>query len=63
MSLWKSFKNLKPRTRLYFGIGTMTWAGLGLLLSDRVEEYFGLRPTEKDRQALEEVIPRIRRVD
>jgi hypothetical protein len=40
----------------------MAWAGLGLLFSDKVEEYFGLKPTEKDRQALEEVIPRIRRV-
>ena len=59
----RSFSSLQPRTRLYIGLGTMAWAGLGLLLSDKAEEVFGLKPTEKDRQALEDVLPRVRRID
>lgn len=39
------------------------WAGLGLLLTDKAEERFGLVPTEKDREELERVVPRVRRVD
>ena len=41
----------------------MTWAGLGLLLSDKAEEVFGLKPTEKDKEGLKDVLPRLRRVD
>lgn len=63
MSLWQSFRNLQPRTRLYIGLGTMAWAGLGLLLSDKAEEVFGLKPTEKDKESLKDVLPRLRRVD
>jgi len=39
------------------------WAGLGILLTDKAEERFGLVPTEKDREELERVLPRVRRVD
>jgi hypothetical protein len=39
------------------------WAGLGILLTDKAEERFGLVPTEKDREELERVVPRVRRVD
>ena len=41
----------------------MGYAGLGLLLSDTAEEKFGLVPTEKDREELDRVIPKIRLVD
>ena len=41
----------------------MAWAGFGLVLSNKAEEAFGLTPTEKDRRELEEVLPRVRRVD
>lgn len=41
----------------------MAWAGLGLLLSDKAEEVFGLKPTENDKEGLKDVLPRVRRVD
>ncbi|KAF6234488.1 hypothetical protein HO173_007113 [Letharia columbiana] len=63
MSLWQSFRNLQPRTRVYFGLGTMAWAGLGLLLSDKAEKFFELKPTEKDKEGLKDLLPRVRRVD
>lgn len=59
----RSFRNLQPRTRLIFGFGAMAWAGIGLLLSDKAEEVWDLKPTEKDRQELDHVLPRVRRVD
>ena len=40
----------------------MAWAGLGLLLSDKAEEVFGLKATEKEKEELRGVLPRIRRV-
>ncbi|CAF9904713.1 MAG: hypothetical protein ALECFALPRED_009396 [Alectoria fallacina] len=42
---------------------TMAWAGLGLFLSDKAEEVFGLKPTENDKEGLKAVLPRVRRVD
>ncbi len=45
------------------GLGTMAWAGLGLLLSDKAEEAFGLKPTEKDKEGLKDLLPKVRRVD
>lgn len=41
----------------------MVWAGLGMVLSDKAEETFGLKPTEKDQQELDKMIPKIRLVD
>ena len=41
----------------------MAWAGLGLVLSDKAEEIFGLKPTEKDKEGLKDLLPKVRRVD
>ena len=41
----------------------MAWAGLGLSLSDKAEDVFGLRPTEKEREGLKDLLPKLRRVD
>ena len=41
----------------------MAWAGIGLLLSDKAEEVWGLKPTEKDKEQLKEVLPRVRRIE
>ena len=59
----RSYRKLAPRTRLYLGIGIMIWAGLGIILTDRAEEKFDLVPTEKDKERLEEAVPRIRFVE
>ncbi|MCJ1370688.1 hypothetical protein MMC20_001901 [Loxospora ochrophaea] len=59
MSLWHSYRSLSPRTRLLLGLGTLTWAGIGLALTEPMERRFGLVPTEEDRERL----PRIVTVD
>jgi hypothetical protein len=45
------------------GVGVIGYATLGLFLSDKAEEVFGLVPTDKDRKALTESIPKLRTVE
>jgi hypothetical protein len=45
------------------GVGVMVYAGLGLFLSDKAEEKFGLTPTEKDREELRKALPTITTVE
>ncbi|KAI9704828.1 MAG: hypothetical protein M1836_006608 [Candelina mexicana] len=59
MSLWQSYLALAPRTRLFFGLGVMAWAGVGILMTDQVEKTFGMVPTEQDKHRLEEVLPKV----
>ncbi|KAI4178596.1 MAG: hypothetical protein LQ346_007395, partial [Caloplaca aetnensis] len=58
-----SFRNLQPRTRVYIGVGIMAYSALGLALSSRAEKKFGMVPTEEDRKALREALPRITTVE
>lgn len=37
----------------------MAYAGVGLYLSDKAEEKFGLTPTDKDKEELRNAIPKI----
>ncbi|MCJ1383993.1 hypothetical protein MMC17_007108 [Xylographa soralifera] len=57
--LRRSYTTLTPRTRLLLGLGIITWGGLGLLVTDQAEKKFNMVPTEKDREELEEAMPRI----
>jgi hypothetical protein len=41
----------------------MAYAGVGLFLSDKAEEKFGLTPTEKDREELRNALPKITTVE
>jgi hypothetical protein len=41
----------------------MAYAGLGLFLSDKAEEKFGLTPTEKDKEELRNALPKITTVE
>nr|POE87771.1 hypothetical protein CFP56_11000 [Quercus suber] len=59
MSLWSSYRALTPRTRMLLGGGIIAWSAIGLFISDRAEEAWGLTPTEQDKQKLREVLPRI----
>lgn len=61
VSCLSSFRTLRPRTRVYIGVGVMVYAGLGLLATDKAEEKFGMVATEEDRKALGEMVPRVRR--
>ncbi|MCJ1472136.1 hypothetical protein MMC13_000783 [Lambiella insularis] len=63
MSLWQSYLALSPRSRLYLGFGVLAWGGLGLLLTEQAEEKFDMVTTEKDREKLGEVMPKIHAVE
>ncbi|KAI1379408.1 hypothetical protein F4677DRAFT_442386 [Hypoxylon crocopeplum] len=63
MSLLRSFRNLSPRTRVGVGLGLLAWGAIGLQLSDRAEERYGLKPTEEDKAALAKALPRITTVE
>ena len=41
----------------------MGYAGLGILFSDKAEEKLGLVPSEKDKEELRKMVPKIRRAD
>ena len=45
------------------GVGIMGYAGVGLYLSDKAEESFGLTPTEKDKEELRNALPKIAAVE
>ncbi|KAI1767390.1 hypothetical protein GGR53DRAFT_125800 [Hypoxylon sp. FL1150] len=63
MTLLQSFRNLSPRARVGVGLGLLAWGAIGLHLSDRAEERYGLTPTEDDKAALAKVLPRITAVE
>jgi hypothetical protein len=48
---------------MMIGVGVMAYAGVGLYLSDKAEERFGLTPTEKDREELRDALPKITTVE
>jgi hypothetical protein len=57
------YRAITPKTRVFIGVGVMAYAGMGLFLSDKAEEKFGLTPTEKDMEELREALPKISTVD
>ncbi|KAK3821254.1 MAG: hypothetical protein J3Q66DRAFT_332905 [Benniella sp.] len=48
-SLWQQYKALPPRTRIYLGLGVMTFSMAGLYISDKLEEK--LDPTRRTPEA------------
>ena len=59
----RSYRLLSTRTRLIIGVGIMTYAGFGILVSDKAEQVFGFVPTEQDKQRLQEAIPKVHALD
>ena len=59
----RSYRGLTPRTRIFIGAGVMAYAVFGLTLSDKAEEAFGLKATEKDKEDLREAVPKIHMVE
>jgi hypothetical protein len=41
----------------------MTWAAFGLLVTDKTEKALGMEPSEKEREELRKVVPRVRVVE
>lgn len=63
MSLLDSYRNLSPRTRLLIGGGIMTYAVAGMFLTDKAEDLFGFKASEKEKQQLKDAVPKIHAVD
>ncbi|KAM3419995.1 hypothetical protein BST61_g3307 [Cercospora zeina] len=63
MTLWQSYRNLTPRTRLILGGAIMAWGTFGLFVSDKAEQAFGLVPTEQDKEKLQDSMPKFHLVD
>ncbi|KAF1946904.1 hypothetical protein EJ02DRAFT_440807 [Clathrospora elynae] len=63
MAFWQWFKGIPPRTRIIVGVGIMAYSAVGLYLSDKAEEKFGLTPTDKDREELRNALPKITTVE
>ncbi|KEZ41082.1 hypothetical protein SAPIO_CDS7138 [Scedosporium apiospermum] len=61
--LFQAYKNLSSTMRIGVGVGIIAWGAIGLYLSDRAEERYGLTPSEADKAALEKVTPKILVVD
>ncbi|KAK0714635.1 hypothetical protein B0H67DRAFT_644479 [Lasiosphaeris hirsuta] len=60
MSLWKSYQNLSPKSKLAVGATLLFWGATGPYLSDKLGEAFGYNPTEADKAALPKIhiVPR-----
>lgn len=63
LTLSRWYKGIAPKTRIIIGVGIVAYAGLGLFLSDKAEERFGLVPTEKDKEDLQKAMPKIIPID
>jgi len=63
MSLFKTYTNLTPKTKLAFGVGLVAWGMLGLTFGDKVESKLGFTPTEADKAELEKMTPKIHVVE
>lgn len=61
--MFRWYKGIAPKTRVIIGVGIVAYASLGLFLSDKAEEKFGLVPTEKDREELKKAMPKIIPID
>ncbi|KAF2002196.1 hypothetical protein P154DRAFT_521036 [Amniculicola lignicola CBS 123094] len=63
MAIWQWYKSITPKTRMLVGVGIMAYAGVAMVVSDKVEEKLGLVPTEKDKEELEKALPTITTID
>jgi len=63
MSLWTTFTNLSPRTRLTVGLAVLAWGTIGLYVSDVAEKKLGFEPSEEEKRALNAALPKIRAVE
>jgi hypothetical protein len=45
------------------GIAFLAWGAIGLYISDTAEKKLGFEPSQKDKEALEAVVPKISLVE
>ena len=55
----RAYTSINPKTRAILGLGIITWAGIGLYVSDKAEEKFGFTPSEEEKRRLEAAMPRV----
>lgn len=48
---------------MYIGVGIMAYAGFGLLISDELEQRFGMTPDEQDFEEVRKLVPKISTVE
>lgn len=48
---------------MYVGVGIMAWSALGLVVSNKAEERWGIVATEQDRAKLRALLPKITTVE
>ncbi|EFR05094.1 hypothetical protein MGYG_08103 [Nannizzia gypsea CBS 118893] len=53
MSFWTSYRSLKPRTRLLFGLGLMGYAAFGMWASPKLEQSLGMTPSKEEQAELD----------
>ncbi|KAE9363449.1 hypothetical protein N431DRAFT_431666 [Stipitochalara longipes BDJ] len=63
MSLFQSFRNLPQKTRVGVGMAFLAWGAIGLYISDTAEKRLGFEPSQKDKEALDAVVPKITLVE
>ncbi|KAL6860135.1 hypothetical protein ACO1O0_004161 [Amphichorda felina] len=61
--MFKTYKNLSPKTRAGVGIAVIAWGAAGLYLSDKAEERFGFTPSEEDKNELRKYKPQLITID
>ncbi|KAK0619866.1 hypothetical protein B0T14DRAFT_386322, partial [Immersiella caudata] len=57
------YQNLPPKTRIGLGVGFVLWGLAGPYLSDMLGDRMGLKPTERDREVLEKLKPKLQVMD
>ncbi|EEQ31741.1 conserved hypothetical protein [Microsporum canis CBS 113480] len=48
-----SYRSLKPRTRLFFGLGLMGYAAFGMWASPKLEKSLGMTPSKEEQAELD----------
>lgn len=49
----RSYRSLSPKTRLLLGVGLMTYAGIGMYWTPKIEEALGMVPTKQEQEELD----------
>lgn len=63
LMLYRWYKGLAPKTRMIMGVGIMAYAGFGLLMTDEIEQRFGMTPTEQDYEEVRKLVPKISTIE
>ena len=60
---YRSYRNLKPQTRILLGLGLMANAALMQYFMPGIEKELGLQATKEDEERLKRALPRLKKLD